>query len=75
MTRSAASPQDGDLVIARDSDGQNGYTLSTVPSTPQLRYATYEHAVAAATEWALRERVAIWFTEDGKTFTALEPGR
>ncbi len=69
-TNLPASPQKGDVIIARENGGI-AYTITAVPGAPQLRYATYEHALAAATEWALRADVALWFTEDGKTFTAM----
>lgn len=64
------SPREGDVVIAREKGGA-AYTIRAVPGTPQLSYATYGDAVLAATAWALRADVALWFTEDGKTFTAM----
>jgi hypothetical protein len=67
------SPAHGDVVIARDAKRGNAYTISVVPGDPQVRYSTYEEALAEATKWALRQPLAIWFTEDGRTFTALEP--
>jgi hypothetical protein len=70
MTDHSASPREGDLVIAREKGG-TGYTIRAVPGIPQLSYAKYEDAVLAATSWALRADVALWFTEDGKTFTAM----
>jgi hypothetical protein len=66
-------PRDGDIVIARDQHDPTLYTLSVVPGTPQVRYASFEYAVAVAMEWALKTPVALWVTEDGRTFTALEP--
>jgi len=69
-TSPPASPQEGDVIIAREKGGMT-YTISAVPGAPQLRYATYDHALAAATDWALRRDVALWFTEDGKTFTTM----
>lgn len=72
-TSRTASPRNGDLVIGRVQDGGNTCTIGTVPGAPQIRYATFESTLAAATEWALREHVAIWLTEDGTTFTELEP--
>ena len=71
-TSHPASPRNGDVVIARVMHEGSACTVSTVPGAAQLRYATYERALATATEWALREHVAVWFTEDGRTFTALE---
>jgi hypothetical protein len=68
-------PQPGDLLIARDTDERNTYTLSVVPGPPQLRYTTYEVAIVAATAWGRRERLSVWVTEDGGTFTAVEPAR
>jgi len=72
-TSSPVSPQPGDVVIARDAARRNSYTISIVPEDPQIRYSTYEEALAAVTKLALRQPLAVWFTEDGKTFTALEP--
>jgi hypothetical protein len=66
------SPQNGDVVIARVMQEGRACTLGTVPGAPQVLYSTYETALAAATAWALREHVPVWFTEDGATFTALE---
>ncbi len=65
-----ASPRDGDVVIAREKEGA-AYTIRAVPGIPQLSYAKYEDAVSAAISWALRADVALWFTEDGKNFTAM----
>ena len=69
-----AAPREGDVVIARETRGAS-YTIRAVPGIPQLSYATYEKAVLAATAWALHADVALWFTEDGKTFTAIQLGR
>jgi len=69
-TDQPASRQEGDVVIAREKGG-TAYTIRAVPGIPQLSYATYGDAVLAATAWALRADVALWFTEDGKTFTAM----
>ena len=67
----SALPQLGDVVITRETEGGNAYTTSVVPGPPQVRHSTYEEAVSVATAWALREHVAIWLTEDDKTYTAL----
>lgn len=72
-TSGPTSPQHGDVVIARAAEGGSLHTISVTPGGPQVRYATFEKAVAVATEWALREHVTIWFTDDGKTFTELTP--
>jgi hypothetical protein len=72
-TSGPMSPAHGDVVIGRDAEGGRLYTISVMPGNPQVRYPTFEKAVAVATAWALREHVSIWCTEDGKTFTALEP--
>lgn len=45
------------------------YTLSVVPSPPQVRCPTYVDAMSAAAAWASQRHVAIWFTQDGHNFT------
>jgi hypothetical protein len=69
--RKSGLPVPGDVLVAKDLAGGTGYNLSTVPNPPQLHYATHEGAVAQAIKWARREGVAVWFTEDGKTFALL----
>ena len=58
------------MVIAQEKGG-TAYTIRAVPGIPQLSYATYEDAVAAAAAWALRADVGLWFTDDDKTFAAM----
>jgi hypothetical protein len=62
-------PSDGDLLIARDRSERQGYTLNTIPGPAQIRYRTYDQALAAASDWILQRGGATWLTEDhGKTF-------
>ena len=68
----AARPAHGDLIITKDTGEKKTFTLGVVPAPAQVRFQTYEQAVATASTWALRRRVAIWFTEDGSTFTVVE---
>jgi hypothetical protein len=68
----AAIPRDGDVVIARDAHDHTRYTLTVIPGSPQVRYPSFDTALAVATEWASRMPVSLWLTEDGRIFTALE---
>lgn len=72
-TTGPISPQQGDVVITRDAERGNAYTISVVPGHPQFCYSTYEEALAVVMKWARRQPLAVWFTEDSKIFTALEP--
>ena len=67
----AAGPAHGDLIIAKDTAEKKMFTLGVVPGPAQVRFQTHEQAVAAASAWASQRRVAIWFTENGKTFTVV----
>lgn len=71
-SNSATGPAHGDLIITKDTAEKKTFTVGVVPGPAQVRFQTYEQAVAAASTWALRRRVAIWLTEDGKTFTMVE---
>jgi len=71
-TSGPLSPRHGDVVITREPERENSCTISVVPGEPQVRCSTYEEALAFVTMWALRQPLAVWFTEDGRTFTALE---
>ena len=53
-------PQHGDVVVTRDADNGNPYTIRVVPGDPQVRYPTLEKAVAVAARWAVRAHVATW---------------
>ena len=66
-------PSHGDLLITRDRSERQGYTLSTIPGPPQLRYRTYDRALLAASAWVSQHGVAIWLTEDGTTFQPVRP--
>lgn len=71
-----STPPPGDLIIGRDIvDGRLVFTLSIAPDPPQVRYPTYDEALSAARNWALRQSIGIWVTEDGTQFTALETRR
>ena len=61
-------PAHGDVLIAKDRSEREAFTLSVVPTPPQLRCQTHAEAVAVARAWASRQCVAIWFTADGHTF-------
>lgn len=66
-------PAHGDVLIARDKTEKKACTLSVVPGPPQMRCPTYEDAISTASAWASQKRVAIWFTKDGRIFTAVSP--
>jgi hypothetical protein len=70
---SAGAPAPGDLLITKDTSESETYTISIVPGPPQVRYGTYALAVSAASAWASQQGVAIWSTEDSKTFSAVAP--
>ena len=57
-------------MIVLDSSARNpSYVLSVVPGPEQIRCQTYELALSTAGSWALKRRVGVWRTEDGRTFT------
>ena len=61
-------PPCGDLLITRDRSERQEYTLSTIPGPAQLRYRTYDQALASASAWAAQHGVGLWFTDDGTSF-------
>lgn len=63
-------PSKGDVLIAPDSHYPSMYTVSIVPGPPQLRYRTYDEALAP---WRLArtQGMVVWFTPDGKSFAKL----
>jgi hypothetical protein len=61
-------PSSGDLLITRDRSEQHMYTIGTVPGPAQIRFRTYDQALAAAGAWASQHGVGIWFTDDQTTF-------
>jgi len=68
------APAHGDFLIAKDTaDRKASYVLSILPGLPQIRCRTYDHAVSTASAWALQQRVTIWFTQNGRTFTMVTP--
>lgn len=58
----------GDLLITRDTSERQGYIISTIPGPAQIRYRTYDQALASASTWAADRRVGVWFTDDGASF-------
>jgi hypothetical protein len=64
-------PVPGDVLIARDTTDQNRCTLSVVPGPPQVCCATFDEAVSTALAWASNDRVHVWWTDDGRTFTRI----
>jgi hypothetical protein len=70
----ANTPTPGDLVIARDATVQKApYALCVVPGPAQICCQTFEQALSTASAWASQRQVAIWFTENGTTFTRVAP--
>jgi hypothetical protein len=70
----ANTPAPGDLVIARDTTVKKAsYALSVAPGPAQFCCQTFEQAVSTASAWVLQRQVAIWFTENGTTFTRVAP--
>ncbi|OFV91861.1 MAG: hypothetical protein A3G76_13500 [Acidobacteria bacterium RIFCSPLOWO2_12_FULL_65_11] len=62
------------MVIARDTTTKKAsYALSVVPGPAQIRCQMYEHAVSTATAWVSGRQAAIWYTENGTTFTRVAP--
>jgi hypothetical protein len=68
------SPASGDVLIVKDMVANTtSYVLSVVPNPGQIRCQTYEQAVSTASRWVSLRQVAIWFSENGTTFTIVSP--
>ena len=68
------APANGDMLIVKDTDAKRtSYVLSVVPNPGQIRCQTYEQAVATVSQWASLRKVAIWFSENGRTFAIVSP--
>ncbi|OFW18039.1 MAG: hypothetical protein A3H97_04095 [Acidobacteria bacterium RIFCSPLOWO2_02_FULL_65_29] len=70
---SATKLPKGDLLITRDRSERPGYAISTIPGPPQILHRTYDQALVIARAWAALHAVAIWFTDDGKSFKPVGP--
>jgi hypothetical protein len=64
-----ANPSDGDVLIVSENrpDGAS-FALGIFPNPTQVRVREYAEAEALALRWADERCVAVWFTDDGRTF-------
>jgi hypothetical protein len=60
-----ARPQDGDIVIARESRGSTRYTMRQLPNKAQLSAESQDDAVRLARVFAWANAVNIWYMDGG----------
>ena len=61
----SGGPQDGDLVVTRESHSAVRYTIREVPGDPQVSMAARDEALRLAQQFASRRGVDVWYAEDG----------
>jgi hypothetical protein len=60
-----AVPQNGDLVVARESRAVVVYTLCQVPGVVQVSTAARDEAIRLARGFAQAHGLDVWYAEDG----------
>jgi hypothetical protein len=68
---SDSGPRPGDIVIHKRQSSENPYALSAFQRESQLTYHTYDEAIRQATAFGLMDRVDVWYTEDGQTYSSI----
>jgi len=66
-----ATPKPGDIVVSRTNDGSHRYLVGRSGEPPQIMCVTREEATAQADRFARTHHVAVWQTEDSRTFTRI----
>jgi hypothetical protein len=61
-----ASPQNGDVVVAREVGPRVHYTVRQIPGIVQFSSGTRDAALELARKFARRYKVDVWHSERGK---------
>ena len=71
MEPNGAAPVAGDIIVHKRHASGDLYALGVFKRAPQLTCQAHEEAVKRATEFAVKDGVDVWYTEDGKTYRTL----
>ena len=73
MTSTAQSglPQQGDLVVRRERASGEVYAVASFGGPSQVTFHTRVDALASARSIAARDKLDVWYTDDGVTFHSI----
>ena len=73
MTSTAQSgvPQQGDLVVRREHPSGEVYAVVSFGGPSQVTFHTRVDALASARSFAARDKLDVWYTDDGVTFHSI----
>jgi hypothetical protein len=67
-------PQDGDVVVARESHSEFKFAVRQLPGVEQFGGSVKDEAIRLARSFAQQHAVDLWYSEDG-TYVLLEAFR
>jgi hypothetical protein len=65
------TPRPGDIVVRKQVDSGNFCILTPFQGESQLVFHIYDDAIRHAEAYAVKDRVDVWFTENGETYRRL----
>ena len=68
-------PEPGDVLLSKEWQSEDSYSLAVIPGSVQARYDTYELAIERARRFATFAGVDLWYTEDSRAFILVGPYR
>ena len=71
MEPNGAGPVPGDIIVHKRHASGEVYALGVFKRASQFTCQTYAEAMKRATEFAFRDGVDVWYTEDGETYRSL----
>ena len=71
MQQKAPIPVTGDIIVQKRHASGDAYMLGLFNRASQLTYEAYAEAMKRATEFAVKDGVDAWYTEDGETYRSL----
>ena len=64
-------PQQGDLVVRRAHASREVYAVASFGGPSQVTFHTRVDALASARSFAARDKLDVWYTDDGLTFHSI----
>lgn len=71
MDQKSTGPTRGDIIVHKRHTSADLYVLGVFERASQVGYRAYPEAMKRAAEFAIKDRVDAWYTEDGETYRRL----
>ena len=64
-------PRQGDLVVCREHASGDDYAMASFGGPSPVTFHTRVDALASARSFAARDKLDVWYTDDGLTFHSI----